>query len=162
MAATSRSTKTVKTTRVRAQGVARTSARQTSTRSATVDNLELRSVAPSLTVSDLEASIAWYRDTLGLVVGERWEHEGKLVGAEMKAGKVSFYLSQDDWSKGRDRVKGEGFRLYCTTAQNVDHLAESIRQRGGHLLQEPHDEPWGGRSFAVADPTGFKLTITSE
>jgi uncharacterized glyoxalase superfamily protein PhnB len=165
--ATKSKRKAVRTKRVRARGATKKSTRQTSPRAAVrrsaakkPSNLDLRSVNPSLTVNDLEASIAWYRDVLGFGVKERWEHDGKLAGVEVAAGKVSFYLLQDDWKKGRERAKGEGFRLHCTTAQNVDQLAEKIRERGGHLVHEPHDEPWGGRAFAVADPTGFKITIT--
>lgn len=126
------------------------------------ETLRLRSVAASFTVNDLEKSLAWYRDVLGFKVGERWEHDGKLAGVELVAGKVLFMLSQDDWKKGRDRVKGEGFRLYCTTNQNVDRLADQIKARGGTLLQEPRDEPWGARVFAVTDPDGFKITISTE
>jgi uncharacterized glyoxalase superfamily protein PhnB len=124
--------------------------------------LRLRSSGPSLTVSDIHDSVAWYRDVLGFTVGERWERNGQLAGAELVAGKVTFWLSQDDWQKGRDRVKGEGFRMHCATVQNVDRLAEGIKARGGTLLQEPRDEPWGGRDFAVADPDGFKITIATE
>jgi lactoylglutathione lyase len=123
--------------------------------------LQLRVVEPSLTVNDVLASMSWYRDTLGFVVKERWEREGRLEGVELGAGRVSLYLMQDDWKKGRDRVKGEGFRLYFTTAENVDRLAERIKQHGGTLTHEPHDEPWGGRAFAFADPDGFKMTVTN-
>jgi lactoylglutathione lyase len=126
------------------------------------ETLRLRSVEPSLTVGDIERSLAWYRDVLGFTVGERWEHEGRLAGVEIVAGRVSFWLSQDDWKKGRDRVKGEGFRLYGETAQDVDRLAAQILVRGGRLLEEPRDQPWGGRAFSVADPDGFKITIATE
>jgi uncharacterized glyoxalase superfamily protein PhnB len=80
---------------------------------------------------------------------------------ELTAGDVSFMLGQDDWQKGRDRVKGEGFRIYCTTGQNVDRLAESIKVHGGRLSREPKDE-WGMRMLAVEDPDGFKITISSK
>jgi uncharacterized glyoxalase superfamily protein PhnB len=123
-------------------------------------SLTLGSVAPSFTVDDLAKSLAWYRDVLGFVVKDRWEHEGKLMGVEMRAGRVILMLGQDDWKKGRDRVKGEGFRLYCDTAQDVDRLAEQIEARGGTLAQEPRDESWGARVFAVQDPDGFKITIS--
>jgi lactoylglutathione lyase len=121
--------------------------------------LTLSSAAPSLTVNDLEKSIAWYRDVLGLVVKDRWEHEGKLMGVEMRAGGVTFMLGQDDWKKGRDRVKGEGFRLYCQTAQDADRLADQIKAHGGTLAQEPKDESWGARVFSVEDPDGYKISI---
>jgi uncharacterized glyoxalase superfamily protein PhnB len=123
------------------------------------DGLTLASVAPSFTVNDVEKSLAWYRDVLGLVVKDRWEHDGKLMGVEMGAGGVTFMLGQDDWKKGRDRVKGEGFRLYCVTTQDVDRLAAQIQARGGTLLQAPRDESWGARVFTVEDPDGFKVTI---
>jgi len=121
--------------------------------------LALRSVAPSFTVADVERSIAFYRDVLGMVVSDRWESDGRLMGVEVKAGTAVFMLAQDDWKKGRDRVKGEGFRLYCETSEDIDGLAGRIKSRGGRLAQEPRDEPWGSRTLAVEDPDGFKITI---
>jgi predicted enzyme related to lactoylglutathione lyase len=125
------------------------------------ETLRLRSAGPSLTVNDIARSLAFYRDVLGFHPKERYERDGKLAGIEMAAGAVSFWLSQDDWKKGRDRVKGEGFRMYCTTTQDIDKLAARVKASGGTLLEELHDEPWG-RAFAVQDPDGFKLTISSE
>jgi uncharacterized glyoxalase superfamily protein PhnB len=126
------------------------------------ETLRLRSAGPSFTVNDVEKSLAWYRDVLGFVVKHRWEHEGKLAGVEMAAGGVIFMLGQDDWKKGRDRAKGEGVRIYCSTVQDVDELASRIKARGGTLTQEPRDEPWGTRDFALADPDGYKITIGAE
>jgi uncharacterized glyoxalase superfamily protein PhnB len=126
------------------------------------ETLRLRSVAPSFTVNDVEKSLAWYRDVLGFVVKDRWEHEGKLAGVEMAAGGVLFMLGQDDWKKGRDRRKGEGVRIYCNTVQDVDRLADQVKARGGKLTQEPRDQPWGSRDFAVEDPDGYKITIGAD
>ena len=125
------------------------------------ETLRMRAAAPGFTVNDVARSLAWYRDVLGFIVKDRWDHEGKLGGVEMMAGSVSFMLSQDDWKKGRDRAKGEGVRIYCTTAQDVDVLAKQIKARGGTLAQEPRDEPWGMRDFAVVDPDGYKITIAA-
>lgn len=125
------------------------------------ESLRIRSVSPGLTVSDIQKSVAWYRDVLGLVVGEKWEQDGKLMGAEMKAGNSAFWLGQDDWKKGRNRKKGEGVRFYCETAQDVDMLAKGIKARGGVLDHEPQTKPWGTRDFGITDPDGFKITIAS-
>lgn len=124
--------------------------------------LKMSEVAPGFTANDLEKSLAWYRDVLGFVVEERWEQEGKLTGVQLRAGNVTFMVGQDDWKKGRDRKKGEGFRMYCTTAQDVDVLAKGIVARGGKLDQEPRDQPWGTRDFALTDPDGFKITIGAD
>jgi uncharacterized glyoxalase superfamily protein PhnB len=126
------------------------------------ETLKISSASPSFTVNDLEKSLAWYRDILGLVIEERWEREGRLTGVALRAGGVTFMIGQDDWKKGRDRRKGEGFRLYCTTTQDVDALAERIEARGGKLDQGPRDQPWGTRDFALTDPDGFKITIGAD
>ena len=123
------------------------------------ETLRLRGAAPGFTVNDIAKSLAWYRDGVGCIVDERWASDGKLLGVSMLAGSVSFMLSQDDWKKGRDRAKGEGVRIYCTTVQDVDTLARQIKARGGTLTQEPRDQPWGMRDFALVDPDGYKVTI---
>jgi lactoylglutathione lyase len=125
------------------------------------ETLRLRNVEPGLTVNDLLRSLAWYRDVLGFTEGERWEHDGKLAGVSLTAGTVTINISQDDWAKGHDRKKGEGFRLYLNTVQDVDEIAELIKSRGGVLVSEPKDMPWGARIFQLVDPDGFKLTISS-
>jgi uncharacterized glyoxalase superfamily protein PhnB len=123
------------------------------------ETLRMRSVSPSFTVNDIEKSVAWYRDVMGFVEQKRWEDDGKLLGVEMLAGSVVVMLGQDDWKKGRDRVKGEGFRIYCDTAQDVDRLAARVEASGGRVTQQPTDQPWGMRDFSVEDPDGFKISI---
>jgi uncharacterized glyoxalase superfamily protein PhnB len=78
----------------------------------------------------------------------------------LQAGSVRVLINQDDGAKGFDRVKGEGFSLQFTTAQNVDAVANRIRNAGGTLQTEPADMPWGVRVFRLVDPDGFKLVIS--
>lgn len=123
--------------------------------------LRLRSISPAITVNDLQKSIAWYRDVVGFVVGEQWERDGQLRGVELRAGATRLMLGQDDWAKGKDRRKGLGLRLHLATAQDIDELAATIKERGGTLATEPTDMPWGTRAFDLVDPDGFALTISS-
>lgn len=125
------------------------------------ETLRLRAASPSFTVGDLQKSLAWYRDTLGCIVEEEWKEGSTLMGVSLLAGAVRFYLTQDDWGKGRDRQKGEGFRLHLSTGQDVDEIAARIKANGGKLDSEP-DDGWGMRAFSITDPDGFKLTIASE
>ena len=125
------------------------------------ESLRLRSAGPSFTVNDLQKSLAFYRDVLGFTVKERWEQDGALHGVELVAGSVTFWIGQDDWKKGRDRVKGQGFRMYCATAQDIDALAQRVKASGGTLLEEPKDQSWGGRACAVVDPDGFTITFAN-
>src|SRR5262245_46775892 len=61
------------------------------------ETLRLRGVTPGMTASDIEKSLAFYRDVLGFTPKDRWESDGKLAGVEMVAGSVVFMLTQDDW-----------------------------------------------------------------
>lgn len=124
------------------------------------ETLRLKAVMPALTVDDVEKSLAWYRDVVGFTVADEMRHEGKLAGAILQAGEMRFLLEQD-FQKGRDRSKGVGFRIYCTTGQEIDSVAAAIKARGGVLDQEPTDQPWGARDFAIVDPDGFKISIST-
>jgi uncharacterized glyoxalase superfamily protein PhnB len=123
---------------------------------------QARSLSASLTVKDLQKSLAWYRDVLGFAVDQQYEREGKLRSVSLKAGDVRILINQDDGAKGWDRAKGEGFSLQITTAQNVDEIAKRITDHGGKLETEPADMPWGARAFRVKDPDGFRFAISSE
>jgi len=151
---TSRSTSRKKTSAKSASG-----ARQIERRKQERETLRLRSLQPTLTVDDIEQSLRFYTDVLGFVVGERWTDGSILRGALLKAGVCEIGLSQDDGKKGRNRTKGVGFRIYGTTAQDIDALADRIKAAGGVLADGPKDESWGGRSLSVDDPDGYHLTI---
>ncbi len=123
--------------------------------------LQARTVSQALTVDDLQKSIRFF-EALGFGVEERWEENGILLGVMLRAGNAQIGLSQDDWKKGRDRRKGVGIRIYLDTGQNIDDLAAEAKAAGVTLDEEPHDTPWGSRAFGVTEPSGFKLTISSD
>jgi PhnB protein len=120
-----------------------------------------RNLSASLTVNDLQRSLAWYRDIVGFAVDLMHERDGRLNSVTLKAGDVRLRLSQDDGAKGANRVKGLGMSLHFATVQNLDEMARRIKERGGTLDSEPADMPWGTRQFRLRDPDGFQLAISS-
>jgi uncharacterized glyoxalase superfamily protein PhnB len=120
-----------------------------------------RPLAISLTVKDLQKSLAYYQDVLGFAIERKMEREGKLRSVALKAGDVSISINQDDGAKGWERVKGEGFSLRITTDQSIDEIANRIKKHGGTLDSEPADTPWGSRAFRFRDPDGYKFMISS-
>jgi predicted enzyme related to lactoylglutathione lyase len=122
------------------------------------ETLRLRSITPNYTVNDLQRSVAFYRDGLGFFLSERWEEGGELRGVMLKAGDCHLGLSQDDFSKGRDRPKGVGFRIWCETYQDVDAIAERLKKFGGNIIEGP-GEQWDTYGFTAEDPDGFKISI---
>ena len=127
---------------------------------ATDSALQGKTLSMSLTVDDVQRSIAFF-EGLGFAVQDRWERDGTLLGVMLRAGHVQIGLSQDDWKKGRNRVKGAGLRIFVSTTQNIDQLAERAKAAGVSLDSEPYDTEWGSRVFDATEPSGFKVTIAS-
>lgn len=125
------------------------------------ESLRLRESSLSLTVADLTRSVAWYRDVLGFTEGERWEEDGTVLGQQVKAGAVDLMLSQDDFTKGQERRKGEGVRMWWSTRQPLDALADAIRAKGAKLDYGPSETPWGDHAFGLTDPDGFHITVVA-
>jgi len=129
-------------------------------RSGEVATIHGESLAASLTVKDLQRSLAWYTDLVGFQVDRRHERDGKLMAVSLRAGNVRLLINQDDGAKGWDRAKGEGLSLQITTSSDVDAIASRIKQRGGTLAAEPTDMPRGVRAMRLQDPDGFKFVIS--
>jgi uncharacterized glyoxalase superfamily protein PhnB len=123
--------------------------------------VQIGAIVPTLTVDDLQKSIAFY-EALGFAIDERWEEKGTLLGVMVRAGTTQIGLNQDDWKKGRDRKKGIGVRLSLKTAGSVDEIATRAKTAGITLKSEPQDTEWKSRAFEVVDPSGFLLTVFSE
>ena len=123
--------------------------------------LALDAINPALTVNDLEASLDFYENILGFRVQRALPKPGRPDRRSRGAGGQRRAAPRSGRRPGKDRAKGVGFRLYCTTSQDIDELAAAIKARGGELTQEPTDEPWGTRDFAVTDPDGFKISIST-
>ena len=131
------------------------------TKHAESESFHASMLSVSLTVKDLGKSLAWYNDVLGFTIDRKIERDGKLRAVALTAGNLRLSINQDDGAKGWDRIKGEGFSLNITTDQNIDKIANQIKEHGGILESEPADMPWGSRLFRLKDPDGFKLAISS-
>ncbi|HET9440270.1 MAG TPA: VOC family protein [Longimicrobiales bacterium] len=121
-----------------------------------------RELNVSLTVDDLAKSLAWYRDVVGFTVQQEYRRDDTLIAASLQAGNVRFLIGQDDGARGVGRVKGEGFSMQIITNDDIDALAQRIKEHGVTLDTEPTDTPWGARMFRVRDLDGFKLVISSD
>ncbi len=125
------------------------------------ETLSVGHLSLSLTVKEIQKSLAWYRDVVGFAVERTREMDGKLKSVSLRAGEVRIAINQDDGAKGWDRKKGEGFSLQITTTQSIDSVAQGIKARGGMLETEPADMPWGVRMFRLRDPDGYKIAVSS-
>jgi catechol 2,3-dioxygenase-like lactoylglutathione lyase family enzyme len=116
--------------------------------------MTISSVIAQLRTTDLEESVRFYTEKIGLALEFRYED----FYAGIRAGSQVFHLklvdSKDPSIKFVDA--GEHFHLYFGTA-DVAALAETLKQRGIRLVQDVHATPWGTRELAIKDNQGHTL-----
>jgi len=126
----------------------------------TTTKLQAKGFMPSVTVNDMKKSVRFYTEALGFAIQEEWKDEGIVKGVMLEAGKAAFGISQDDFGKGKDRIKGVGMRFHIETDQDLEALARQVKEAGFKLDSELGKLPWGPVGFSLTDPDGFKLTIS--
>ena len=57
-------------------------------RRAQPESFRARGLTASLTVKDIEKSLAWYRDAVGFTVSQQHTRDGRVVAISLKAGSV--------------------------------------------------------------------------
>jgi catechol 2,3-dioxygenase-like lactoylglutathione lyase family enzyme len=122
-----------------------------------------------ITVNDLDESLGFYRDALGLEVrkdvasgGFRWV----TLGGTTQPG-LEFVLSEPH--AGRSQADGDALQELLTkgvmpmivfSTDDLDATFEKVRASGAEVLQEPIDQPWGPRDSAFRDPSGNMVRIS--
>lgn len=116
--------------------------------------MEVLSSRVLLHPADLEASVAFYRDVLGLHIYREWGRAG-----EPGHGVVFFlgggYLELS--GRSADRPNGK-LELWIQVA-DVDAVHGALVDRGVEVVEAPVDKPWGLREMRALDPDGVRLVI---
>jgi len=105
-------------------------------------------------VAELPRSIAFYR-LLGLEVGGKWEHEGRLVWAELCRGTTRLFISQADAPVSRTE-QGVLFYLY---SRDLVGLRDQLLQAGVAVSAISFPPHMTRGEFRVEDPDGYVLLI---
>ncbi|MDJ0788689.1 MAG: VOC family protein [Myxococcota bacterium] len=105
----------------------------------------------NLYVGDLERSLAFFRDTLGLAV--QYEDRGHGY-ASLEAGPIRMGLAQVDLQDEKlrglvGRQTGIGFAVDDLTACHGAWVAKGV-----HFSMEPARQPWGAVMAMFEDPDG--------
>lgn len=121
------------------------------------------SVVPLLMVSSMERSLAFYVDSLGFTIQNRWEPDGKLRWCWMSLGGASLML-QEAVESAREKLaaagtlgNGVGIWFQCRDALAIHREAAA---RGIETLREPRV---GNCSWEIAfeDPDGYRINFSS-
>ncbi|HEX6498791.1 MAG TPA: VOC family protein [Micromonosporaceae bacterium] len=118
-------------------------------------------------VHDPDLALAFYRDALGLDVRNDVARENFrwiTVGAASQPG-VEIVLTNYLHGSPADGdaiaalvAKGALGGVHFHT-DDIDAAFEKVRAWGGEIVQEPTDQPWGTRDFAVRDPSGNLVRV---
>jgi catechol 2,3-dioxygenase-like lactoylglutathione lyase family enzyme len=118
-------------------------------------------------VHDPDLAVGFYRDMLGLELrndvakGEfRWITVGAAAQPDV-AIVLTNYLNGSP--ADQDAVAGliakgalNGVHFH---AEDLDGAFEKVRGAGAEIVEEPTEQPWGTRDFAVRDPSGNLVRI---
>jgi catechol 2,3-dioxygenase-like lactoylglutathione lyase family enzyme len=118
-------------------------------------------------VHDPDLALTFYRDALGLELRNdvaRQDFRWITVGAPSQPG-VAIVLTNylngspaDGDALAALVAKGALNGVHFHT-DDLDATFEKLRASDAEIVQEPTDQPWGTRDFAVRDPSGNLLRI---
>jgi catechol 2,3-dioxygenase-like lactoylglutathione lyase family enzyme len=118
-------------------------------------------------VNDPDLALAFYRDSLGLELRNdvaRGDLRWITVGAASQPGVgivLTNYLNgspADGDAIAALVAKGALNGVHFHT-DDLDDTFEKVRASGAEIVQEPTDQPWGTRDFALRDPSGNLVRI---
>jgi uncharacterized glyoxalase superfamily protein PhnB len=112
----------------------------------------LRGSATVLTVADVAASVAHYRDVFGFAVC--FEYGTPLSYACLCRDEVNVHLRSPRISK---HVPGNG--CIAIFVRDVDAVHAELAARGANIVKPPQDYDYGMRDFDVLDLDGNQLVF---
>ncbi len=120
--------------------------------------------------TDAEASLAFYRDTLGfelrkdvgygdmrwLTVGPANQPDTSIV---LTPPAVDPGLTDEERRVINELIAKGSYASVVFATDELQELFERVEASGVDILQEPMDQDWGNRDFAFRDPAGNTVRI---
>lgn len=105
---------------------------------------ELSCVRPILNVRSLQASLAYFRDSLGFTVD--WQHGEPADFGSVSRGHGVFFLCEG--------CQGTPGAWAMAFTDRLDVLHAEFARNGARIRMPPRKMPWGLREMHVSDPDG--------
>ena len=104
--------------------------------------------------ANYDASLTFYRDTLGWTVTESWGGNGEDRGAILSGGGMKVVLSEGHPVKGADNAQP----IVHLDIHDIDSRFKKLPP-GADVVLAPQETRWGTRWFVVRDPDGTLLAF---
>jgi uncharacterized glyoxalase superfamily protein PhnB len=132
--------------------------------------MEITIYSAMLPHDDADASLAFYRDTLGFEVRNDVEYNGLhwiTVGpADQPGTSIVLYppvatpgLTDEERRTIAEMMAKGTFASINLATSDLDGAFERLQAGDADVVQEPTDQPYGVRDFAVRDPSGNLLRV---
>ncbi|MBW2231336.1 MAG: VOC family protein [Deltaproteobacteria bacterium] len=105
-------------------------------------------------VTDIDASIDYYRDAMGFDVAFTYGEPTYFAG--VCRGEVTLYLQLMSQTP-----RPPGGSWLCIFVGDVDAMHRELVESGAEILKEPASYPYGMREFNVEDPDGNTIIYGS-
>ncbi len=114
--------------------------------------MEVLSCIPVIPSADLEKSLRFWVDGLGLTMDRAMHEDGRLVGCMVHGGRLSFWLNRRAGSPVAPEDY-EGIRLYWAP-RDLHALRERLAGLG-YPVSEITERDYGQTEFFVTDEDGY-------
>ncbi|HVU11912.1 MAG TPA: VOC family protein [Phototrophicaceae bacterium] len=117
-------------------------------------------IMPNLTVKDVDASVAFYRDQLGFTHDMTLAPEGQSTFAIVRLGSQAVIgVGVDDRVTQTPYAPGVQFMIYLPAGMGIDDYYAQVSANGVTIDEPLADTYWGDRAFSLHDPDGYLLTF---
>ena len=123
---------------------------------------ELKKITPNLVVSNVERSLAFYRDVLGFAVTATVPNAPPYVFAALSSGPIEVFLNARDaaveeYPVLKDRSIGGTFTMFIEVV-NIHQAYDTLKSQVKVIM--PLEKKWYGvTEFAFQDQDGYVITF---
>lgn len=124
--------------------------------------MQIKKLTPNLVVRNVEASLKFYREVLGLETGMTVPEQSPYVFASIANGAVEIFFNDQKIVAAEYPKLASSIGASLTLYMEVDRLQEILErvQKAGAKISMPVTEQfYGMKEFAFEDGDGYTITI---
>jgi len=124
--------------------------------------MQIKKLTPNLVVSNVEASLKFYREMLGLETGMTVPEQAPYVFGSVTNGAVEVFFNDQkvvaaEYPKLAATIGGS-FTLYMEV-DDLRAVQDQVQKNGAKISMPVTEQFYGMREFAFEDGDGYTITI---